>query len=255
MRALPIPFTVVLLAMPAPGMAADVALQNATATFSQSGFSIGMAIDGDVSPTGGGWAISEGPIASFPNPTHAQVAAFETASNLGASSGTDLTFTLRQLFFAPNHMVGKFRLSVTNDDRSTFADGLATSGDVSAGWVVLNPSSALSSQGATVSLLGDGSILISGLLPDIDTYTVTAQTSLTNITGFRLEVFEDASLPTTGPGRHPVNGNFVLTEFSVAAMTSPAPEPETWMMMGIGLGLMAFAVKRRARKQSVLLRL
>ena len=35
-----------------------------------------------------------------------------------------------------------------------------------------------------------------------------------DITGIRLEVFADPSLPAKGPGRSP-NGNFVLSEFKV----------------------------------------
>ena len=42
-------------------------------------------------------------------------------------------------------------------------------------------------------------------------------TSLSPITGIRLEVLEDPSLPFNGPGRQPTNGNFVLTELMLHA--------------------------------------
>jgi hypothetical protein len=48
-------------------------------------------------------------------------------------------------------------------------------------------------------------------------YTVIAETSLTGITGVRLEALEDASLPMGGPGMQTINGNFVLSELEVYA--------------------------------------
>jgi hypothetical protein len=62
----------------------------------------------------------------------------------------------------------------------------------------------------------DNSILVNGPNPDKDTYTVTFTTKLANITGLRLEVLPDDSLPAKGPGRAG-NGNFVLHEMTVKA--------------------------------------
>ena len=56
--------------------------------------------------------------------------------------------------------------------------------------------------------------IASGANPSPDSYTVTAKTTLKEITGIRLEVLPDPSLPGQGPGRAP-NGNFVLSEFKV----------------------------------------
>ena len=70
-----------------------------------------------------------------------------------------------------------------------------------------------------MTLLPDGSLLAGGKNPDADAYDVTARTDLTGITGVRLEVMNDPSLPATGPGRAP-DGNFFLTDFEVEA--SPA---------------------------------
>jgi hypothetical protein len=233
-------------AMPAVG--GPVTLQNGTATFSQSSFSVDEAIDGslDGSLAGlNGWAIDPNEIG--------QTAAFETAVDVGGPGSTLLTFTLHQLF-APNsnghHTIGRFRLSATTDDRSLFADGADIAGDVTANWVVLSPLSATSAFGATLATQGDNSILASGTSPEIDTYTVTALTTLAGITGFRLEVLEDASLPKSGPGRQPTNGNFVLTEFQVDA--TAVPEPGSLALLGIGgVGLAGRAIRKRRKMTAV----
>jgi hypothetical protein len=83
-------------------------------------------------------------------------------------------------------------------------------------WTVLEIASAKSAQGAILTKQPDGSLLASGVNPVKDTYTLTVDTKLTSITGIRLEVLPDPSLPGKGPGRSP-NGNFVLGEFRVAA--------------------------------------
>ena len=83
-------------------------------------------------------------------------------------------------------------------------------------WTVLDPTRFTSAGGATLRKLPDGSVLAGGENPSPDTYTITAQTELSGITGFRLEVLPDPSLPGGGPGRA-VNGNFALNEFRVTA--------------------------------------
>ena len=81
-------------------------------------------------------------------------------------------------------------------------------------WTTLRPSEYTSVGGATLKLLDDGSILASGKNPEADTYVIQAQTELSGITGFRLEVLNDPSLPQGGPGRDS-EGNFVLTDLEV----------------------------------------
>ncbi|HEX3150749.1 MAG TPA: DUF1549 domain-containing protein [Gemmataceae bacterium] len=68
----------------------------------------------------------------------------------------------------------------------------------------------------------DNSVLVNGTNPDKDTYTVTVTSRLSNITGLRLEVLSDDSLPAKGPGRAG-NGNFVLHEFTVKAAATEKP--------------------------------
>jgi hypothetical protein len=83
-------------------------------------------------------------------------------------------------------------------------------------WTILEPSSAVSAGGATLTKQADGSILAGGKNPSPDTYTVMADSKLTGITGIRLEVLDDPRLPSRGPGRA-YNGNFALREFKVSA--------------------------------------
>jgi hypothetical protein len=208
-----------------------VGLQQATATFSQTftgDFSVGRAINGTTAD-GLGWAIE-------PQEGHNQTAAFETTANVGFAGGSLLTFTLNHDYAVwGGHMLGRFRLSVTTDDRSTFCDGLPTGGDVTANWIVLDPLSFSATSGATMSELADHSLLVSGVLQNTDIYTITAPTTLTGITGIRLEALTDPSLPFGGPGRQPDNGNFVLSEFSVGI--DVIPEPSACALLATGFFL------------------
>lgn len=83
-------------------------------------------------------------------------------------------------------------------------------------WTVLETVEATSSGGAKLTPQADGSILVSGPNATPDIYTITTKTSLQGITGIRLEVLPDDSLPAKGPGRAP-SGNFVLSEFKVSS--------------------------------------
>ena len=85
-----------------------------------------------------------------------------------------------------------------------------------ANWTVLDPATFASAEGATLTKQADSSVLSSGKLPDKDTYTVVAHTSLKGITAIRVEVLTDESLPNGGPGRQD-NGNLHLSEFQVTA--------------------------------------
>ena len=199
---------VTLLAEPVP-------LINATADFSQpaldqfpsyvAAFAIDQKIASDV-----GWAI-------YPQTGQAHTIVFETVSDTGSVDGTVLQFTIYQLHSNPRHTIGKFRLSATTDPRGTFADGAANGGDVSANWTVLAPSQVTAANGTTFQINVDGSVLATGISPNTDTYTVKCATTLEGITGIRLEVLPDPTLPGFGPGRGP-NGNFLLSEFAVDAV-------------------------------------
>ncbi|MGK0184496.1 MAG: hypothetical protein ACI9R3_000268 [Verrucomicrobiales bacterium] len=103
----------------------SIRLQNATATFSQDKFGIGLAIDGD---DGGhsGWAVGG-------QTGKAHAAVFETAALTTPDAGATLTFTLKQSY--GEHALGRFRLSSTTAPQpvrqlpSTVIAALAKSAD------------------------------------------------------------------------------------------------------------------------------
>ena len=70
--------------------------------------------------------------------------------------------------------------------------------------------------------LPDGSLLALGEAPQNDTYTVTFKATDKQVTGVRVEVLADDSLPMKGPGRAS-SGNFILTKVELAAHGIPVP--------------------------------
>jgi hypothetical protein len=99
-----------------------------------------------------------------------------------------------------------------------FADWQKNRGPQSApvAWIVPEIASMHSSGGATLTKQDDGSILVSGTNPPIETLTIVLKTEMRNITGVRLEALTHPSLVKNGPGRA-ANGNFALTDFKVTA--------------------------------------
>jgi hypothetical protein len=87
---------------------------------------------------------------------------------------------------------------------------------LSAEWKMLRPTQMSVQFGTVLTLQPDGSILAGGTIPAKETYTLTAPTDLKGITAIRLEVLPDPALAAHGPGASD-NGNFVLSEFKVAA--------------------------------------
>ncbi|MGA2255872.1 MAG: hypothetical protein ABSG53_14595, partial [Thermoguttaceae bacterium] len=125
----------------------------------------------------------------------------------GQRPSLDRSFTVNPLPTAPTEVSRAVELCVRDANEKE---------DLSI-WTVLAPSRAVSAGGATLTKEADGSILASGKNPSPDTYTVTADTNLKEITGIRLEIIADPRLPSQGPGRA-YNGNFALSEFSVTAV-------------------------------------
>ncbi|CAN5441577.1 hypothetical protein BH11PLA2_BH11PLA2_24430 [soil metagenome] len=80
------------------------------------------------------------------------------------------------------------------------------------------------SKDAKFDLRKDGSVMVSGPVDAVETYTVTAEVKAAKpITAFRLEVLADATLPAKGPGRAE-NGNFVLNEFTLTHHAADKPK-------------------------------
>ena len=105
-------------------------------------------------------------------------------------------------------------------------------------WQVLTPAEVKSKDGSTLTVQSDGSVLAGGTKPEKDTYTLVfhvgrasqpgetpedGRGSPSHITGLRLEVLTDASLPKQGPGRQD-NGNLHLNE--LVAKVAPKGQPE-----------------------------
>jgi hypothetical protein len=97
-------FTATIAPKADPSKATPIAFASARATFSQGQFDVAMAID-DKPQTG--WAIA-------PEMGKPQTAIFVAKAPAGADGGSVLTLKLVQNYGA-NHVIGKFRLSVTTD--------------------------------------------------------------------------------------------------------------------------------------------
>jgi len=90
-----------------------VAFGGATADFSQGGFEVAGAVDGDAAT---GWAVS-------PDLGRAHEAVFELAEDLTVEDGALLVFDLDQQY-GGKHVLGRFRLSVTDSARPVRHHGL-----------------------------------------------------------------------------------------------------------------------------------
>ena len=115
-------------------------------------------------------------------------------------------------------------------------DVLSTAQEKAVEWHTLMPRSLSSTNQAILKPQADRSIIASGK-KEKGIYTFSAITSLTNITGVRLEALSDPQLPSKGPGLA-ANGNFVVTEFEVFA--APADQPESLSKVKIASGTADF---------------
>ncbi len=110
-------------------------------------------------------------------------------------------------------------------------------------WYAIAPGEALSKEGATTAIQPDGSVLVSGAVPENDIYTVRAASPLRTITALRLEVLTDKSLPSEGPGRAE-NGNFVLSRLGVGVnLLDPEGGPPRTIPLKIALAFSDFSQK------------
>ncbi|MGH9840408.1 MAG: PSD1 and planctomycete cytochrome C domain-containing protein [Blastocatellia bacterium] len=98
-------------------------------------------------------------------------------------------------------------------------------------WTVLTDTSATATNGVKFERLLDDSFIARGDSPPQTVYHLKAKTDLKNITGFRLELLTDHSLPRGGPGRG-TNGNLLLSEFTVEA--APLNQPNQIEKIALG---------------------
>lgn len=80
-------------------------------------------------------------------------------------------------------------------------------------WMPLEIKEVRGTGSARLEKLPDGSIRATGSRGELPDYNITAETTLTNITGIKVEVLTDPDLPGYGPGYS--NGNFLLSELVV----------------------------------------
>ncbi|RMG40138.1 MAG: DUF1553 domain-containing protein [Planctomycetota bacterium] len=100
------------------GKPANVSLIRAVADFSQNGYDVKTAIDGNRANVNNGWAIA-------PQMGKPHAAVFELGTDLGKpGTPTRLTILMHQLFRSNQHTIGKFRWSVTNHPRPVPLDKL-----------------------------------------------------------------------------------------------------------------------------------
>jgi hypothetical protein len=202
----------------APARGASVELQNATATCSQTfagSFVVDYAIDGSIQYDNGWGIFCDGTQAL------AQTGVFETATDVVGPSLLTFVIQQRYTFTGSDHTIGRFRLSATAEPRANFADGVNDNGNLGqpAIWTVLDPPSFVTTHFVTLTKQVDSSLLASGPSPGTSTYTIMVPTNLSPVTGVRLELLEDASLPFNGPGREPTNGNLIVSELQLDALT------------------------------------
>jgi hypothetical protein len=93
-------------------------------------------------------------------------------------------------------------------------------------WSLAVPERVLSAGGATATQQPDGSILFGGERPDVDTTTLEVHTDMRAVTGLRLDVLTDETLPFHGPGRQD-NGNLHLSEITVEVASDADPATRT----------------------------
>jgi hypothetical protein len=91
-------------------------------------------------------------------------------------------------------------------------------------WTPLKIASVKSEGKAKFKKLNDDSWLASGKNPDLDTYTVSTTIAAGELTGIRLEVIPDPSLPNQSLGRA-FNGNFVLSGIEAEVHSKSLADP------------------------------
>jgi len=208
-----------------PGGAAEkIALDSATADFSQAGFSPAAAFDGNDKT---GWAIHG------PEPWNVtRVAEFRLAQPRVTSQRTRWTIRLEQNY-GGHHTLGRFRVQLgekVKDDRpeaerrqahlaSKFQEWQEKESRQVARWSLLTPVAATSDV-PTLQIQPDGSVISSGDQTKRDEFRIRLGSELSQITAIRLEVLPDDRFPKRGPGRIAYEGpfgDFFLSEIKLQA--------------------------------------
>jgi hypothetical protein len=215
-----------------------VVLRTGTASFTQDcgGYSPAFAVD--ASPTTA-WAL--GRCSGGGDTSRSESLVFETAEDFG---GPGLTRLVIEVYSGGafsgggggNLSVGRLLVSYTQADRSNFANGLASGGQLGTEWTALVPNIVLASRAdaagnaqapnpqldPTATVGPDGTILIGGPSPEFALYTILATVPSGLVRGIRFDFVDsngaslaaDQGLPTGGPGRHG-GGNMLVRTIEV----------------------------------------
>jgi hypothetical protein len=236
MRSLGFALTLSAIALTAgPASAALVPFSSGVATYNQPAWNASEMIDG-ITTGANGWAILRGD-QSTNNPSHNETlseTALLTFSNALAPGYDVLTISIYQNY-GGQHTLGDFSLGYATDATPTLASAETP----------FTISGATSQNGTSFTFPAADQILAGGPSPDTDVYTITAiADSALPITGLFLNVIDDPSngFTTGGPGRQPVNGNFVVNELTV-----DVPEPSSILMFSTALAGLGLVLRSRQR--------
>ncbi|MCS1409725.1 MAG: hypothetical protein M2R45_02909 [Verrucomicrobia subdivision 3 bacterium] len=95
-------------------------------------------------------------------------------------------------------------------------------------WEPVVPREVKSIEGASLRVLADRSVLVSGKNPESDSYEVTLSVDRNRVTGIRLEALTHPSLDEESLSRG--GGNFVLTDFQIEKLTKDGQVSEEVMI-------------------------
>jgi hypothetical protein len=202
----------------------SLVIASAAADYAQEGFPVSGAISNDPKA---GWA-DDG--AGGPAP---HTAVFHLAQPAGAANAR-WSISLDQNY-GQHHLLGRFRLSFgqlaastgTRTQAQRRQDALQHSFNAwldkvtpsAVYWTILKPAD-LKANAATLHLLDDNSVLVSGDQTKRDVYDLTLAGATGKITAIRLEAIPDDRLPGGGPGRiyyEGTAGSFFLSALTLAA--------------------------------------
>ena len=207
-------------------------LGDATATLSRKDFEVSKALDDDPET---GWGLSR---------TYGHHrAVFRLEEPRRSAPAEDLVVTLKQLAGGGKNL-SRFRISPGQEHRTHYHPDLSEPEQRSRHlaakyeawkqearrlvrtWSVRRPLNPVSEKSATLTVLGDESVLAGGDRPNSDTYSFEIEPGVPAVTGLRIEFLGHESLPGGGPGRGTASeeGNFMLSEIAVQGVSASAPE-------------------------------